>query len=58
MNLHSSIVLLLAFIFLATIVTAESDFSLWHATDCTGKVAGKLHVIIIVAKTCFACAHC
>ena len=30
-----SIVLLLAFILLAIIVTAELDLSLWHTTDCT-----------------------
>ena len=31
-----SIVLLLAFMFLAVIVTAELDFLFWHATDCIG----------------------
>ena len=48
-----SIVLLLASILLAVIVTAELDFWLWHATNCIGKLPRGLYIIIIV-KTCFA----
>ena len=50
------IVLLLASILLAVIVTAKLDFLLWHATDCIGKLPFGLYIIII-GKTCFACAH-
>ena len=37
-----SIVLLLASILLAVIVTDELDLLLWHATDCTDKLPGEL----------------
>ena len=50
-----SIVLLMASILLAVIVTAKLDFWLWHATDYTGKLPGGLYIIIL--KTCFACMH-
>ena len=43
-----SIVLLLASMLLAMIMTAELDYLLWHATDCTGKVPGELYIIIII----------
>ena len=46
------IVLLLASILLAVIVTAELDFWLWHATDCTGKLPGEVYKITV--KSCFA----
>ena len=36
-------VLLWTSILLAVIVTAESDFLLWHATDFTGKQPGELY---------------
>ena len=36
------IVLLLVSILLSVIVTAELEFLLWHATDCTGKLPGGL----------------
>ena len=52
----ASIVLLLASILLAVIETAELEFLICHATDCTGKLLGGLYIIIIV-KTCFAWAH-
>ena len=41
-----SIVLLLASILLAVIVTAELGLLLWHATHCTGKLTGELYIII------------
>ena len=47
-----SIVLLLASILFAVIVTAELD--LICCSDCTGKLPGELYIIV---KTCFACAH-
>ena len=49
------IILLLASILFAVVVTAELDLLLWHATDCTGKLPSELYIIIV--KTCFACAH-
>ena len=53
-----SIVLLLASILLALIVTAKLDLLLWHATHSTGKLLGELYIIVVVAvKTCFACTH-
>ena len=39
-----TIVLLLAAILLVVILTVESDFSLLHATDCTGKLACELSI--------------
>ena len=38
------IALLLAAILLAVIVTTESDISLWHATDCTGKLPAEIYI--------------
>ena len=37
-----SIVLLLTSILFAVILTAELDFLVWHAIDCTGKLPGEL----------------
>ena len=41
-----SIVLLLAFILLVVIVTAELDSLLLHATECTGNLPGEVYIII------------
>ena len=51
-----AIVLLLASMLLAVILTAELDLLVWYVTDCTGKVPGGLYIIKIVT-TCFACRH-
>ena len=52
-----SIVLLLASMLLAVIVTAELDFLFWHSNHCTNKLPGELYVIIIIVKPCFGCPH-